>query len=84
MRHDDTVADWVAGLAFIAAVAAVSIFAVHSCKERQRCEAAGGHIERYDCHTQFVTTSCGQGCFMTTPQEYCSERCVGAKAEQPK
>jgi len=79
--------DWLMGAATISVIALVVICVIagiHDCRAQQRCEDAGGHVEQYDCHTTYITTSCGSDCWTTIPSTSCEWRCVGAPAESPR
>lgn len=64
--------------------AAIVGWCVHDCRQQQRCETLGGHVEKYDCETIYMTNSCGSGCWTTVPVTSCKWRCVGAPAESPR
>lgn len=66
----------------LVAIALLIVFAISDCRAQQRCEALGGRVEKYDCSTFYTTTSCGSGCWTTTPTTTCNWRCVGAPAER--
>jgi hypothetical protein len=68
----------IAGVAIIGFI----VYGIRDCSAQQRCEDLGGHVEKYGCHTVWVTTSCGSNCTITMPTESCDWRCVGAPAER--
>jgi hypothetical protein len=62
----------------LAACVAFLIFATVKHEEAKKaCEDRGGTYQKYDCSTSYITNSCGNGCYYTTPIETCSYRCVG-------
>jgi hypothetical protein len=78
MDRVDKVAAGVAAL-FVVAMCVIVALATRDCQQRRACEDSGGRVEEYDCHTIYVTQSCGSGCSVTVPEESCSWRCVGGR-----
>jgi hypothetical protein len=73
-----------ATLLVIAGIAAIVfiVYGISDCSAQQRCEDLGGRVEKYECQTVWVTTSCGSDCIITLPTGTCKWRCVGPPTER--